>query len=736
MADRGGLADNSEGDSMSGKFAAGVVSVALGIVLMGVLPGSAMAESCPNAALRFGPSVNLPDCRAYELVTPRIKGDNSSFAKIRGFADGEHVMFESILPLPGAQSGQFEMGVSSRTPSGWVTTSLAMPAGSGEPFGLNGGRSAPLGTGLDLLSTVSFTSDFSAAFIDAPFQYGELDQNKHWNTFRIGIPSGAASIESLPDGGAMTEELIDPPNFYSTSTFFREAFFPGAFLAGNSSDGSRVFFETTVKLPVAAGSPQDTHGSGNEIFERHDGHTYLVGVLPDHSVAACGAELGLDGMTQFVFSEQEGVISAYGSVSRDGTNIVFNSPSPFSEGCPEAAKTYLRIDNGQSDARTIELPGRFLSRTADQQKLFLTGEGDIYEYDIASGQNTIVGKLGGGLGSALIGSSTDGSRVYSTPGSYVAGGHLSLFENGVVKQLPIPSSGALPLTGTVDSLLPHAQSYNRPAVSSDGSRLVFVDTENLTNYDSKGHHEVYMYNATTNKITCLSCNPDGASPQNDSGLLAGESIHSYLGNGGTENEQAKNLLVNNVFTENMYPAVSNDDRHVFFDSREGLVPQDTNGIEDVYEWEQAGTGTCGISNTNYSMVSGGCVYLISSGSGSNGSWIVGAGEDGGNVLFVSNDSLTPQVDESAREIYDARIDGGFPFAEPVYGCDSGQCQGPQTPAPLLLAPPPSATFVGVGNPVPETITVNSKTKKPVKHKKRKHGKKHRKTAKHAGNGRK
>ena len=102
---------------------AGLATVLFGaLMLLAVLPAIAPAEPCPNEAVRTGASAALPDCRAYELVTPPYKnGGNVAFRGV--VSDEETVTFGSVSGFGGAESGEgLPAGeyVDERGAGGWV----------------------------------------------------------------------------------------------------------------------------------------------------------------------------------------------------------------------------------------------------------------------------------------------------------------------------------------------------------------------------------------------------------------------------------------------------------------------------------------------------------------------------------------------------------------------------------------------------------------------------------------
>jgi hypothetical protein len=134
----------------------------------GMAPRAAAADTCPNKYFRTGPSSKLPDCRAYELVTPRYTAGINPFWS-SGFnvrppnaftvahvvaEDGNASAFMSLASLPGLPgNGYLDEYVAHRTDEGWVTTlngPTAAEAEKMEPGGVTDGGSygfeRPLGT--------------------------------------------------------------------------------------------------------------------------------------------------------------------------------------------------------------------------------------------------------------------------------------------------------------------------------------------------------------------------------------------------------------------------------------------------------------------------------------------------------------------------------------------------------------------------------------------------------------
>ena len=179
------------------------------------------------------------------------------------------------------------------------------------------------------------------------------------------------------------------------------------------------------------------------------------------------------------------------------------------------------------------------------------------------------------------------------------------------------------------AIKPVLGSLKSSRVTPDGRTLLFGSKRQLTDYDSAGKTEFYLYRVGGSGLTCVSCVPTGAPPSGNATL---GSINNPLLSGA--NPAA--ILPRNL---------SADGNRVFFESVDGLVPGDIDGeggcpivggqqqqypaCRDVYEWEADGVGSCHAGASEE-----GCLFLLSDGKSSEPSLFGDANVNGKDVLHL------------------------------------------------------------------------------------------------------
>ncbi len=248
--------------------------------------------------------------------------------------------------------------------------------------------------------------------------------------------------------------------------------------------------------------------------------------------------------------------------------------------------------------------------------------------------------------------------------------------------------------------------------------LAFISTARPTGYDNtdllsgKADSEIYRYEVGAPGPVCISCNPGGARPLGID-LKAKAEVGTSLWGAALLPPGATDLYVPR--------ALSADGKRLFFDSFDALLPRDTNGTEDVYEWESAPSQqACEEAGAEVYVESAeGCLSLISGGTSPQDSEFLDASATGDDVFFATGASLLAR-DPGLIDVYDARVGGGIDEPPPSPECQGESCRAQVSPPTELT--PSSSTYSG-----PEDL----KEKPKKKHHKGKH---HKKQKRHHGRG--
>ncbi len=438
----------------------------------------------------------------------------------------------------------------------------------------------------------------------------------------------------------------------------------------------------------------------NNLYLSVDGQLNLVNVLPDGSSSEAnatfgGPPIGGGGGEPSTFPDFSHVIST------DGSRVFWTQLS--------SGALYVRENPGQpqsplegerctvpADACTVLVSegGRFWTATADGSKVFFT-KGDLYEYDVEDGMTTDL--TPGVEVQGVIGASENGEYIY-----YVnTANELELWHNGTATVITQLSEGDGEKVGPYwGEFGPRGDwtsgiGTRTAEVTPDGLGVVFMSKESLPvagfpdGYRNEGMEEVYVYEAEGGQLFCASCNPSGEPPERNQ-----ETEEAFRG-------RAAAAFLPISYSHTYAPRViSEGGGRVFFDSTEPLVAQDTNGKQDVYEWERDGLGSCREAD--------GCIYLLSGGTSGSASWLLDASSSGEDVFVISRADLASDDPYEGFAVFDARVGGAQPVVAPQ--CTGSGCQGVPPAAPIF-ATPASVTFAGVGNfPVPSSVSGSVKSK--------------------------
>ncbi len=648
----------------------------IGLVLAFAAPAGACPAETENVRQIEPFSSRLPDCRAYEQVSPTDKNTTDALGDaglVESSPSGDSVSYFSLVPFPGVEGAtEFSTYLGTRTDESWKTQGLL-------PLTEPSAEAVMLG----------LTNDNNEAVVYVAEEEGLL------------LTPGA-----LAGPGSVFGNLYLRSNISGDYRLIAAGV--GAVqLAGSTPDGSHILFSAIMST-----AGQKLQGIADPNFVPYvfewNRETSEIGVVSEVGGSAPqeGAVAG---------SNENGGENTYSqnSISENGSRVFFSDL-----GESEGRKVYMREPNVN---RTIEISSgeaQWRGAASDGSSIFYTEKAQLYRFNLDKFEESKMPEPQA-LGEAREELTSRGVEVLgvagiSQIGSYayfVADGVLAVNENGEGKKAEFGGANlyewhegsSTPIT-FIATLSPDDytdwegfardapgspdQGLKASRLADGGAKLLISSTNQLTSYSNgSNNNELYLFDATepmsVSNPRCVSCNPTGTSAQFSAFLSSNETTSPAL-SGTLE-----------FTTQNM----SAEGTRVYFQTKEALLPQATDGQENVYEWEQDGVGSCSLKEHSKS---GGCLYLISSGQSTNASYFGDASENGENLFFFTRQALVGQDQDENADIYDARENGGLASqnqATSEVSCESEVCRGSTGPVPVLTAPS-SVTVSGSGNLTP------------------------------------
>ncbi len=571
--------------------------------------------------------------------------------------DLSHVVFSSSASLLAGLPGTGELYESSASGSLQLVSMLPDEGAASEPY-LGDGEGQSSSPGLNARGAIS--SDGSLVFFTDGKQHLYVHDSEMGDTVQVNAAQGNGATE--PGAGGQT---LPEPGEEQQETHFQTA----------SSDGSRVFFTDTARLTEDSSlEPVQEEGEGSaDLYEfaitskpgepLHGRLSDLTPEAAEESADVLNLIPGAGENGEYVYFVANGVLAPGATPGHCPRYYGEETPPPAGATCNLYVSEPVGGDPGQRQTR-------FIATLSDE---------DAADW-------------GAGLTSHFL-----------------------------------PSQDLATVTSRV---------------SPNGAYLAFMSQQSLTGYDNEDvssqhpgermDEEVFLYDAQSQRLLCASCNPSGARPTGvydtqrsgeGLGLLVDRS-ENWTGHWLAGSLQGWTLAYGHYKSPTYQPRYLDDSGRLFFDSPDTLGPQLATptrteevagkaqqvGVENVYEYEPAGAGSC--------RSSAGCVGLLSSGTSGHESAFLDASENGDDAFFLTSAPLLAQDQDQAFDIYDARVcTAASPCLTapepPAPACNStASCHGSAPPPAAQTPLPPSMTYAGPGNVVEQGVSASKAAGKP------------------------